>query len=350
MAKAKKLPSGMWRTLVYDYTDENGKRHYESFTAETKRESEYMAAEFALGKKKTSSHSKKLTVDEAVKNYLDIKRDILSPTTLRGYQSISNNLMKDIGYIAVRDLNSANIQAWIGKLSISHKPKTVKNVYGLFSAVIDTYYPELHFKIKLPQKEKINTYVPTDNDIKALIEYFYNKDKDMLIASYLAAFGTLRRSEICALTSEDIIGNTVKINKAMVLGNNKEWIIKSTKNTSSTRDVVLPQFVIDTFPKKGPLVNINPSRVSDRFIKALKRLNIHHFRFHDLRHYSASIMHAIGIPDVYIMQRGGWSSDGTLKNIYRGSIEDFEHKFTQITNTHFEAMQHEMQHKKINPN
>lgn len=349
MAKAKKLPSGMWRTLVYDYTDENGKRHYESFTAETRKESEYLAAEFALSKKKTPSTSKKLTVGEAVKNYIDIKKDILSPTTLRGYKSISDNLMKDISCVSIRDLNSASIQAWIGKLSISHKPKTVKNAYGLFSAVIDTYYPELHFKIKLPQKEKGNTYVPTDSDIKALIEYFNGKDKDMLIASYLAAFGTLRRSEICALTSQDVKGNTIRINKAMVLGNNKEWVIKTTKNTSSTRDVELPQFVIDILPKEGKLVSISPSRVSDRFIKALKCLNIHRFRFHDLRHYSASIMHAIGIPDVYIMQRGGWSSDATLKNIYRGSIEDFEKRFTQITNTHFETMQHEMQHKKTSP-
>ena len=52
MAKAKKLKSGNWRCLVYDYTDENGKRHYESFTAETKKEAEYLAAEFALNKKR----------------------------------------------------------------------------------------------------------------------------------------------------------------------------------------------------------------------------------------------------------------------------------------------------------
>ena len=37
MAKAKKLPSGKWRALVYDYTDSNGKRKYQSFTAETKK-------------------------------------------------------------------------------------------------------------------------------------------------------------------------------------------------------------------------------------------------------------------------------------------------------------------------
>ena len=71
-----------------------------------------------------------------------------------------------------------------------------------------------------------------------------------------------------------------------------------------------------------------------------------YFRFHDLRHYSTSIMHAIGVPDVYIMQRGGWSSDMTLKSIYRGAMDDFSRKFTDITNEHFSNMQHEMQHRK----
>lgn len=70
------------------------------------------------------------------------------------------------------------------------------------------------------------------------------------------------------------------------------------------------------------------------------------FRFHDLRHYSASIMHAIGVPDVYIMERGGWSSDHTLKRIYCGAMDDFSQKFTNLTNEHFTTMQHEMQHKK----
>lgn len=46
MAKAKKLKSGNYRVLVPDYKDENGKWHYKSFTAKTKKEAEYMAMEF----------------------------------------------------------------------------------------------------------------------------------------------------------------------------------------------------------------------------------------------------------------------------------------------------------------
>lgn len=85
-------------------------------------------------------------------------------------------------------------------------------------------------------------------------------------------------------------------------------------------------------------MKINPNELTQRFINAIDRLQIPKFRFHDLRHYSASVMHAIGVPDVYIMQRGGWSSDYTLKNIYRGSMDDFQKKFTDITNSHFEKI------------
>lgn len=347
MATAKKLPSGSYRCLAYTGNDANGKRQYKSFTAPTKKEAELLASQFLIGyEKKTDSN---MTVDDMVERYINSKKDVLSQTTLTAYLSIKNNLMKEISSIKLKSLDSAYTQAWIGTISKNHSPKTVKNAYGLLSAALDMFEPNKKLKVQLPQKEKKNVYVPTDDDIKHLMDYLKEYDTDMYIACNLAAFGTLRRSELCALTADDVIGNVIRVNKAMVRATNGEWIIKQTKNTSSTRNVEMPQFVIDILPKEGYLVTINPSRVSDRFIKYLKRLNMRYFRFHDLRHYSASIMHAIGVPDVYIMQRGGWSSDVTLKNIYRGAMDDFSKKFTDITNAHFTDMQHEMQHKKEKP-
>ena len=39
--------------------------------------------------------------------------------------------------------------------------------------------------------------------------------------------------------------------------------------------------------------------------------------FHDLRHINASIMLALGVPDKYAMERGGWSTPSTFKNVYQ---------------------------------
>lgn len=340
MATAKKLPSGKYRCLIYVGMDK-GKRKYKSFTADTKKEAERLALNY-----QAELEDKQDTVEEMISKYIKSKEKVLSQTTITAYLSIKNTLMDKILAIKVNSLNSSSVQVWIGSISENHSPKTVKNAYGLLSAALKSYAPELRLSVKLPQAEKKRTYVPTDDDIKTLMDFLKEYDNDMYIACNLAAFGTMRRSEICALTAKDVKNNIISVNKAMVLSTTGEWIIKTTKNVSSTRDIEMPDFVIDMLPKEGKLVNINPTRVSDRFIKYLKRLDVPHFRFHDLRHYSASIMHAIGVPDVYIMERGGWSSDHTLKNIYRGSMNDFSKKFTSMTNEHFTSMQHEMQHKK----
>ena len=70
------------------------------------------------------------------------------------------------------------------------------------------------------------------------------------------------------------------------------------------------------------------------------------FRFHDLRHYSASIRHALNIPDAYIMQEGGWSSDSTLKSVYRHALDDEQDKMADIAIKYFDAISHEISHKK----
>ena len=74
MAKAKKLPSGKWRCLVYSHTEsiqnnEDGTvkkvRKYESFTADTKKEAEYLAAEYVL-KKNRKLRPQSMTLGEAM--------------------------------------------------------------------------------------------------------------------------------------------------------------------------------------------------------------------------------------------------------------------------------------------
>ena len=46
-------------------------------------------------------------------------------------------------------------------------------------------------------------------------------------------------------------------------------------------------------------------------------------------------MHAIGVPDQYIMQRGGWATDGVMKKVYRDTIDEQTIKMNQKINQHF---------------
>lgn len=91
-------------------------------------------------------------------------------------------------------------------------------------------------------------------------------------------------------------------------------------------------------PKKGRVVNLTPNQITQQFGRKLKQLDVPHFRFHDLRHYAASIMHAIGIPDQYILQRGGWASDNIMKSVYRNVIDLESARQNKAINSHFEKL------------
>lgn len=47
--------------------------------------------------------------------------------------------------------------------------------------------------------------------------------------------------------------------------------------------------------KSGHIVNLTSNQITQQFGRKLKQLDIPRFRFHDLSHYAASIMHAIGV-------------------------------------------------------
>ena len=341
MATPRKLPSGMYRCQVYDYTDGNGKRHYRSFTDQNKKICQLMAADFAANKKRRSQGN--LTVSEAIEEYVKVKEKVLSPATIRGYKVMQRNHFKYIDHIQIRSLTNEDVQRWVNSLTKRLSRKSVSNAYGLLVAVVGMFAPEIRFKVKLPQREQPDLYVPSDSDIKELLRMIAGTELEKAVL--LAAFGPLRRGEICALTSDDIKGNMITVRKSMVRDSENKWIIKEPKTFSSYRTVHMPDFVMEKIRDiKGPIISVKPDTLTMQFERIFKDSNIPKFRFHDLRHYSASIMHAIGIPDQYIMQRGGWSTDGIMKAVYRNTIDEQTARMNVKINQYFNDISHDMQH------
>lgn len=345
MATAKKLPSGSYRCQIfshYEYVNGKRKRIYESFTADTKREAERQAAVWAANKE--MERPENITVIEAINQYISMKEPVLSPTTIAGYKRIRNNYFTDIGTCSLRKLNNTTVQTWIGSLSARVSPKSVRNIYGLFCSAVDMFCPDIKLKATLPAKKKPELYTPNDDDIKKLLSHIQGTELE--IAVLLAAFGPMRRGEICALESSDIDGNIVTVSKSMVVDIDKVWHVKQPKTYSSYRKIEYPDFVIERIKGiEGRIVKATPDQISGRFRRAVNFTRLPYFRFHDLRHYAASIMHAIGVPDQYIMARGGWKTDNVMKSVYLSAISSEQQRQDQVINAHFRSMQHEMQHK-----
>ena len=209
-----RLPSGSVRLQAYDYTDENGKKHYKSFTAPTLAEAKAMRSEWQLERKRGQKKKDNcdLTVQEAVRRYIDAKDGALSPGTIRGYESLYNvRFCGQFGKLHLDELDDEGVQIWISDLSRHLSPKTVSNTYVLFFSAIKMFQKHAVFEVLLPAEECPELYCPSDSDVKTFINLIA-EDPELERAVLLAAFGPLRRGEICALTDKDIRGNIVIIN------------------------------------------------------------------------------------------------------------------------------------------
>lgn len=337
MPKAKRLPSGNYRTQVYAGKDENGKARYESFTAPTARESELLAAQFKADRNRKRQSD--LTVGEAIDRYINAKEAVLSPSTIRTYKSQASYHYKPIRDKSIRKLTSEDLQIYISSLVGECSPKTIANIYGLLSSALALYAPDMVYRVTLPKRVKKKRLSPSDNDVGML---FSESSGDLKISIALSAFGSCRRGEICALKYQDITEAGIYIHSDLVLNDKKQWVLKEMpKNAESVRTAPLPKPIIELLGTGDPdefIIKKTPSAISD----AYRRLCVKHglnIRFHDLRHYFASIAAVLGIPQNYIADFGGWRQDSpVMKEVYQNKIIPIAEQYAEKLARHFSGI------------
>lgn len=255
-------------------------------------------------------------------SYIESKRNVISPSTIKGYRALLKGLPDDFKKMKLSTITQIEIQKLINDYSVDHKPKTVRNAHGFISAVLRQYRPEMVLSTTLPQKIENKAYIPNEDDIRRILDASKN-DPFYHIAFQLGVMG-LRRSEICALELSDITGNTLSITKALVEDENKNWVIKQTKTAAGTREIYIPDSLIAEIQENGKIYDGYPNTLVRGLHKYQDRLSIPRFRFHDLRHFFASYAHSQGVSDADIMATGGWKSDFTMKSVYRHEMKQRE--------------------------
>lgn len=315
MAKAKQLPSGSWRCRVYD--KESGK--YYSFTSTLegkagKAEAELMANEFLLGKRDAVKN--KATVGQCVEEYIRLKSNVLSPTTIAGYKSYLKNCFGIIEKVPVSKLTTGIVQSWVNQISLTMRPKSVRNAHGLLMAALNVIVPDKTFRATLPKVQKNIKHIPEAADvIRAVVGT--NVELPCLMAIWLG----MRMSEIRGARKSDIHGDVLTICNTVVTVDNKDVEKSQTKTTESTRQIAVPRYImalIDKLPdNQDKLVPMSRRAVYYHFKKALSSAGVDDMSFHDLRHLNASVMLMLGVPDKYAMERGGWSSPTVIKSVYQ---------------------------------
>ena len=331
------LPSGSWRCQV----TLDGRR--ESVTAATPDEAHAQALALKAGYLQRSKDPLSLTVCQAVDFYVESKNAVLSPSTIKGYNKIKNNLMSGIGDIKLSALTQPTVQRWVNGLAKSKSSKTVRNAHGLLSAVLAEYKPDMVLRTTLPQKDVHQIQIPTEDELRRILQA--STDTPMELPILLAAWLGLRASEIRGLEWTDVVDGRLHVRQAMVDGEDGA-VVKKTKTVSGDRWILLPDHiknVIENQPNKSPyIVALSGQAMYKRFSRLCQKLEIPHYRFHDLRHLAASISLFLGVPDKYSQQRMGHKTDNMLKTVYQHTLREKEDEYAQKINAYFsEVIAHE---------
>lgn len=318
MAKAKKLPSGNYRVRVYMGKDENGKDHYKSFTAPTKKEAEAAAAMYSVKRKEEKSRI--LTVGEVIDKYIELKENVLSPTTIDSYRKQRKNCLQEIINTPVNELDNGRMQTAINLDSIRLSPKTIRSAYGLFTTSIRMFYPDFRLQVTLPSMQKKIKRLP---DVKDVIQAVQNTEIEL--PCMLALWLSLRMSEVRGIRYSDITGDVLTIRSTIVTVSGEHIQKNQMKTFGSTRQLHIPPYLMHLIENQREnaksdddhIITMTGQAIYKRFVRLIERKGLPHITFHDLRHLNASVMLMLGIPDKYAMERGGWSSNYTLQQVYQ---------------------------------
>lgn len=339
--KPTKLPSGSYRCQVYIGKDANGKRQYISVTDQDKRRCLAEATKIAQHHHEIEKDQSLMTLGEAIDSYIELKSNVLSQATIRGYNSVRKNHLQPEMDMALKSITSTVAQRAINREAGDSSAKTVKNIYGVLTVVM-SQYTDRKLKVTLPQPEPFEGNVLSEKDLKKLIRVLNGEEIEVPIL--LAMFLGLRRSEILALTHDDYdpARKILSITKAKVPNKNNQYVIKTTKTVKSNRKISVPPYLaakLEARIEQGKeFCSVSPSHICTKLGKICNANNIPKIRLHDLRHQNASVMLALGVADKYAMERGGWSSNATMKNIYQHTMSSEKLSVDERINGYFEGL------------
>lgn len=120
--KPRELPSGAWRCEIMV----DGRRI--SVVEDDPEVAHAKALAIKAGIVEQKEKEKKVTLDEAIQNYIQAGTGVLSPTTIRGYEIMRKHRFKSLMGRDVRSITRLDVQRAVSEEAKKKSPKTVKFV------------------------------------------------------------------------------------------------------------------------------------------------------------------------------------------------------------------------------
>ena len=356
---------GTWYVVV-GYKDEFGKPKQKWISTglrvnnnKTKAKIEMKKILKNLDLPKQIEQNKEITQDilfvDFLNSYLQVKKQQVEPITINAYTkqaSCISNYFRNMR-IKLKDLKPYHIEGFYRTLyerglsgnSVLHYHILIREClqYAFKNDFVNFNVAD---KVDRPKTEGYKASFYSIEEIEKLFDCI--KDNECKLPIMLTAMYGFRRSEVLGLKWEaiDFENKLVYVKHKIVETrlDGKRYIQMSDKMKTKTSNRTLPLLpqAEELLLKQKALIEANkqmlgkcynkkyldyvcvdnigrlilPNRLTHNFIKIIKRNQLRHIRFHDLRHSCASIMLKKGVPMKQIQEWLGHADFGTTANIY----------------------------------
>lgn len=371
MTGALKVKRGYYYAVI-NYKDNYGKYKQKWFNTGLKERGNKKEAQRILDEKLTTFQpdlfetqpeplvKNDIIFMDYVEDYVKNKQKELSPAVYVSYMhcvSIMRKFFKDC--LKLKDVTYHHLLAFYDYLKNERGNKniTVKHHAVILSPALRTAYRD-DLIAKNPYE-----FMPSIKREKSIMS-FYNKEELDELFKYtdssplklivrVAAYYGFRRSELVGIKWDaiDFDNKMITIKHKVINVEGTLYLSDTLKTTASHRTLpLLPEIEKLLIERKeeieknkklfGKSYNhkyddyvfvddigdlINPDQISDRFRNLLRKHNLKHIRFHDLRHSCASLLVASKVPMKNIQEWLGHSNFNTTADVY--SHLDYSSKY-----------------------
>ena len=280
------------------------------------RTAQLIKAEHAAGKREIRRSER--TVGELIDAYNMKYRTVLSPSTIRNYESIRRNRFR-----GVMDLKPDAVRDWQKVINAELRTcseHTVMNGWGLVSAALkDAKIPVPDVKLAQVPENELSYLEPEE-----IPRFLAAARGDPCELEILLELHGLRASEAQQVAQHDQIDlrrEVIEVRGAIVRGPGGYEEKKTNKSKAGTRSVpiLIPRLIELTKERRkrgGSAPKHGPTMVLDHVHKTCARAGVTDVTNHGLRRSLATLAYSEGISEHVLMSWGGWHDAATMHKIY----------------------------------
>ena len=283
---------------------------------------EYLANKRIAGRRPKNDNTKK-TLRQHCLEEIEMRRPMLSPSTIQGYEKVVDQNLQGIMDTRLCDLTSDMVRLEISKemqkpgrrTGTTLSSKTLHNATGFLFPIIRKYNPGALDGVSLPELHHRPAQILRPEEVYETV-----RGTDIELPCLLAMRMTLTVSEIRGLTkSKSIHGDLLTVAEVVVDIHGAPVRKETAKEETRNRTLRIPPYIKALIDRvEGDVVcPLSSQALNKRLQRRLEKFGYPPISFHKLRHIAASTMISLGVPDDYILAEGGWKTPYVLNRTYK---------------------------------